>query len=62
MLIPAVQMVRAVGTLFMQTGRRPTIVRLFAFAGLLRLSILLGRRCLDPLTRTDYHVQAGNPK
>jgi cytochrome c oxidase subunit IV len=49
-------------TLFMQIGRGPVIVRLFAVAGLLWLSILLGLGSLDPLTRTDYHVQAGNPK
>jgi cytochrome c oxidase subunit IV len=61
-LVPAVLMVGAVVTLFMQIGRGPMIVRLFAVAGLLWLSILLGLGSLDPLTRTDYHVQAGNPK
>jgi cytochrome c oxidase subunit 4 len=62
LLVPAVLMVGAVVTLFMQIGRGPMIVRLFAVAGLLWLSILLGLGSLDPLTRTDYHVQAGNPK
>jgi cytochrome c oxidase subunit IV len=61
-LIPAVLMVGAVGTLFMQVGRGPTIVRLFAGAALLWLSILLGLGSLDPLTRTDYPVQAGNSR
>ena len=60
-LVPAVLMVAAVATLFMQIGRGPMIVRLFAVAGLLWLTILLGLGSLDPLTRTDYHVQAGNP-
>jgi cytochrome c oxidase subunit IV len=50
-------MVAAVGTLFMQIGRGVAIVRLFAAAGLLWLSILLGLGSLDPLTRIDYHVQ-----
>jgi cytochrome c oxidase subunit IV len=62
LLVPAVLVVGAVVTLFMQIGRGPMIVRLFAVAGLLWLSILLGLGSLDPLTRTDYHVQAGNPK
>lgn len=61
-LVPAVLMVGAVAMLFMQIGRGPTIVRLFAVAGLLWLSILLGLGSLDPLTRTDYPVLAGNPK
>src|SRR6185437_49267 len=41
-LIPAVLMVATVGIVFMQVGRGPTIVRLFATAGLLWLTILLG--------------------
>jgi len=51
-------MVAAVGTLFMQVGKGPTVIRLFAVAGLLWLTILLGLGSLDPLTRTDYPVQA----
>jgi cytochrome c oxidase subunit IV len=58
LLIPAVLMVGTVGTWFMQIGRGPTIVRLFAVAGLLWLTVLLGLGSLDPMTRTDYHVQA----
>ncbi|HZK91780.1 MAG TPA: hypothetical protein VFC56_16690 [Stellaceae bacterium] len=61
-LIPAVLMVAVVGTLFMRVGRGVTIVRLFAAAGLLWLGILLGLGSLDPLTRTDYPVQTGNPQ
>jgi hypothetical protein len=37
-------------------------VRLFAAAGLLWLTILLGLGSLDPLTRTDYPVQGVSPK
>lgn len=61
-LIPAVLMVATVGSMFMQVGRGPTIVRLFATAGLLWLTILLGLGSLDPLTRTDYYVHANNTK
>jgi hypothetical protein len=50
-------MVGLVGTIFMEVGRGPKIVRLFAAAGLLWLTILLGLGSLDPMTRTDYHVQ-----
>jgi cytochrome c oxidase subunit IV len=60
LLIPTVLMVGAVGTCFMQVGRGPTIVRLFAVAGLLWLTVLLGLGSLDPMTRTDYHVQAAD--
>ena len=55
MLIPAVLMVGTVGTMFMEVGRGPEIVRLFAVAALLWLTILLGLGSLDPMTRTDYH-------
>jgi cytochrome c oxidase subunit IV len=61
-LIPAVLMVAAVGTMFMDVARGPEIVRLFAAAGLLWLTILLGLGSLDPMTRTDYHVQSASPK
>ena len=62
MLIPAVLMVGVVGVVFMEVGRGPEIVRLFAAAGLLWLAILLGLGSLDPMTRTDYPVQSGNPR
>ncbi len=57
-LVPAVLMVAGVAILFMQVGRGPTIVRLFAVAALLWLTILLGLGSLDPMTRTDFPVQA----
>ena len=56
-LIPVVLMVIAVGTMFMQVGRGPTIVRLFAVAALVWLSVLLGLGSLDPMTRIEYLVQ-----
>jgi cytochrome c oxidase subunit IV len=61
-LIPAVLMVGTVGTMFMEVGRGPEIVRVFAVAGVLWLTILLGLGSLDPLTRTDYQVQGASPK
>lgn len=61
-LIPAVLMAAIVATVFMEVARGPAIVRLFAVAGLLWLSILLGLGSLDPLTRTGYPVQTVNIK
>ena len=61
-LIPAVLMVGVVGTIFMEVGRGPEIVRLFAVAALLWLSMLLGLGSLDPLMRIDYPVQAVYPR
>lgn len=58
MLIPALAMVGVVAMIFMQVGRGPIIVRLFAAAGVLWLVILLALGSLDPLTRTDYPVAA----
>jgi hypothetical protein len=43
--------------MFMQVGRGPTIVRLFAVAALVWLSVLLGLGSLDPMTRIEYLVQ-----
>jgi cytochrome c oxidase subunit IV len=60
-LIPVGLMVMTVGTMFMQVGRGPLIVRLFVVAGLVWLGILLGLGSLDPMTRTDYLVQTANP-
>ncbi len=57
LLVPAVLMVMLVGTMFMEAGRGPSIVRLFIASALLWLAILLGLGSVDPLTRTDYHVQ-----
>jgi hypothetical protein len=50
-LVPAVLMVAAVGTMFMQVNKGPMIVRLFVAAGLVWLDILLGVGSLDPMTR-----------
>jgi caa(3)-type oxidase subunit IV len=61
-LVPAVLMVCLVGTVFMEVGRGPEIIRLFAVAALLWLSILLGLGSLDPMTRIIYHVQTGIPE
>jgi cytochrome c oxidase subunit IV len=60
-LIPVALMVAAVGAIFMQVGRGPQVVRLFAAAGLLWLTILLGLGSLDPMTRTDNRVQDTSP-
>jgi cytochrome c oxidase subunit 4 len=56
LLIPALLMVGIVAVIFMQIGRGPTVVRLFAAAGLLWLLILLALGSLDPLTRSVYPV------
>ncbi len=61
-LIPAVLMVGVVGTSFMEVGRGPEIIRLFAIASLLWLTILLGLGSLDPMTRIVYHVQNTYPR
>ena len=60
-MIPAVVMVGTMGVIFMEVRRGPDIVRLFAVAGLLWLTILLGLGTLDALTRTDYPVQYVRP-
>ena len=56
-LIPALAMLGVILTSFMQVGRGPVIVRLFAAGGLLWLVILLALGSLDPLTRVNYPVQ-----
>jgi caa(3)-type oxidase subunit IV len=61
-LLPAALMVALVGTMFMQVGRGPMVVRLFVAAGLLWLTILLGLGSLDPMTRIDHPVQASHPR
>lgn len=55
-LIPALAMLGVVVTSFMQVGRGPVIVRLFATAGVLWLLILLALGSLDPLTRVVYPI------
>jgi hypothetical protein len=57
-LIPALAMLGViVTTRFMQVGRGPVIVRLFAAAGVLWLLIRLALGSLDPLTRSVYPVE-----
>ena len=56
-LIHALAMLGIVVTSFMQIGRGPVIVRLFAAAGVLWLLILLALGSLDPLTRVVYPVE-----
>jgi len=60
-LIPAGLMVGVVATVFMEIGRGPEIVRLFAIASLLWLSILPGLGSLDPMTRVMYQVRTATP-
>lgn len=55
-LIPALIMLGVIVTSFMQVGRGPVVVRLFAAAGVLWLVILLALGSLDPLTRVLYRV------
>jgi cytochrome c oxidase subunit IV len=58
LLVPTALMVAGVAAMFMQIGRGPALVRIFAAAGLLWLSILLGLGSVDPLTRVLYPVAA----
>jgi len=61
-LAPATLMIGLVAVAFMEIGRGPTIVRIFAAAGLLWLSILLGLGSVDPATRTLYPVHGVEQK
>ena len=58
LMLPALAMVAVVGVAFMRAKRGPSIVRVFAFAGLFWLTILLGLGMMDPLTRAVYTVQS----
>ncbi len=60
-LVPALAMLAIILTSFMQVGRGPVIVRLFAAAGFLWLLILLALGSLDPLTRVVYPVASPVP-
>jgi hypothetical protein len=51
-------MVALVAFGFMEIAEAPQAARLFAVASLLWLAILLGLGSVDPLTRTDYAVDA----
>jgi len=57
-LIPALVMLGVIVSAFMQVGRGPVTVRLFAAAGALWLLILLALGSLDPLTRVAYPIRA----
>ena len=61
-LLPALLMEALVVAVFMEIGRGPMIVRGFAVAGVVWLSVLLGLSSMDPMTRTDYHVTAASPR
>ena len=61
LLLPALLMVALVGLQFMQVRSGPSIVRLFAAAGVLWLIVLLGLGSLDPLSRIQYPVPAPHP-
>ncbi len=56
LMFPAAMMVVAVAIGFMEVRRGHVLVRAFAVAGLLWLSVLLGLGSTDPLTRTQYPV------
>lgn len=59
LLAPAGVMAGVIATYFMEVDRGPTVIRLFAAAGVLWLVILLALGSLDPLTRIDYLVEKG---
>lgn len=56
LLLPAIAMAVILAVVFMEIGRGPVIVRGFAAAAVVWLTILLGLGSMDPLTRTDYHL------
>jgi cytochrome c oxidase subunit 4 len=57
LIIPALLMVALVGFVFMRVRSGPSVVRVFALAGLVWLTILLGLGSMDPLTRAVYPVE-----
>lgn len=62
LLTLAAAMIVTVALAFMRINTGPRIVRGFAVAGLFWLIVLVGLGGMDPLTRTDYHVQQANPE
>jgi cytochrome c oxidase subunit 4 len=54
LLLPALCMVALVAFMFMGVRNGPAIVRIFAIAGVVWLTILLGLGMMDPLTRAIY--------
>jgi cytochrome c oxidase subunit IV len=57
LLVPALGMVALVGVIFMRVRSGVAIVRGFALAGLVWLTLLLGLGTMDPMTRTMYVIQ-----
>jgi cytochrome c oxidase subunit IV len=57
LLVPALGMVALVGVMFMRVRSGVAVVRGFALAGLMWLTLLLGLGTMDPMTRTMYVVQ-----
>jgi len=58
LLIFAFAMAGVIVTCFMEVKQGPSVIRLFATAGVLWLAILLGLGSLDPLTRFTYPNEA----
>jgi hypothetical protein len=56
LLLPAIAMVVLVGVMYMRVHCGAALVRGFALAGLVWLSLLLGLGTMDPLTRAVYPV------
>ncbi len=54
LLIVAVAMAGVIAANFMEVENGPSVIRLFATAGLVWLTILLALGSLDPLTRFTY--------
>ena len=57
LVVPAIMMAAIVAFAFMRVRSGPSIVRGFAIAGLVWLTILLGLGTADPLTRAIYPVK-----
>jgi hypothetical protein len=57
LIIPALLRVAVVAFVFMQIRSGPSVVRVFALAGVVWLTIFLGLGSMDPLTRAVYPVE-----
>jgi len=58
LLIVALAMAGVIVACFMEVGQGPSVIRLFATAGFVWLTILLALGSLDPLTRFTYPIEA----